>query len=187
MRPFGTRTPEDCQPNKMRTQQHCLDPPVTGHRLTTRDGTVFCLKDKGIKNDQMFMANAPRCNGNTTEHMRSWCQSFTACAAANGKCVHPHFCFRKENIASLTGFTAGEDDDHNQCDTPGECSMTIETWSHQMHQATSHKNVFPAGMCDEQTMILNNHAGSKGCEALLALICPGHPNHSTHPTAAVRD
>ena len=65
--------------------------------------------------------------------------------------------------------------------------MIIDTWSHQIYQAISHKNVFLTGIYNKQTLIINNHAGNKGYKALLVLIYPAHPNYSTYPTAALRD
>ena len=43
MKPFITSIPENQNPNKMRTCHYHLDPPGIGHRLITRDGTVFHL------------------------------------------------------------------------------------------------------------------------------------------------
>ena len=118
MKPFITNIPEQQNPNKMRNCHYHLDPPGIGHRLITRDGTVFHLRDHGAKSDQMFISGAPSCKGSTPANIRAWYMAFTAFAASKGKYVHPYFCFRKDHLSSNRGFSVGEDDDHTLYDLP---------------------------------------------------------------------
>ena len=93
MKPFITSIPTTQNPNKMRTCHHHLDPPGIGHRLITRDGTVFHLRDHGAKSNEMFIKSAPVCRDNLAADVWEWHIAFTQFAASKGKHVHPHFCF----------------------------------------------------------------------------------------------
>ena len=93
MKPFRSNTPEVRNPSEMQAMHHCLDPPSTGNRLITRDGTVFHPQDHGPESNQMFMLLAQRCKGNKLEETQAWCLALTKFAAAKGNCVHPCFCF----------------------------------------------------------------------------------------------
>ena len=127
MGPFMTKVPMLSQPSQTRQQQYHLDPPGIGHRLITRDGTVFYLRDQGAKTNQMFVSSAPTCKGNTPEHIRAWYMAFTTFAASKGKYVHPYFCFRSDHVASHRGFSIGDDDDYTQHDLPSRYVPTIES------------------------------------------------------------
>ena len=186
MKPVRTDTPEVRNPSKMRAMHCCLNPPVTGNRLITRDGAVFHLCDHGPKSDQMVITSAPRCEGNKPEETQSWCMVFTEFAAAEGKCVHPCFCFRKDNMTSHTGFTFGDNDNMNQCNPTGKCAPSTKTWSHLIHNAITQKNVFPAGTCNEQIKMLQSLTGNSGCEELSAAIQPDHHNCHSHPAALTK-
>ena len=102
MKPFRTDMPEVRNPSKIGAMHHCLDPLVMGNRLITRDGAAFHLRNHGPKSDQMFVTSAPRCKGNKSEEMQSQHLVFTEFAAAKGKCMHPCFCFGKDNMTSHT-------------------------------------------------------------------------------------
>ena len=187
MKPFITNIPEQQNPNKMRNCHYHLDPPGIGHRLITRDGTVFHLRDHGAKSDQMFISGAPSCKGSTPADIRVWYMAFTAFAASKGKYVHPYFCFRKDHLSSNRGFSVGEDDDHTLYDLPSRYAPMLGTWSQQIHQAISSGKVFPANTCDEQTRIIKSHSGGHGYEALLAIIQLEHPIYHPHPTTGIRN
>jgi len=187
MKPYITNIPETQNPNKMRNCHYHLDPPGIGHRLITRDGTVFHLRDHGAKSDQMFITGAPSCKGSSPADIRAWYMAFTAFAASKGKYVHPYFCFRKDHLSSNRGFSVGEDDDHTLHDLPSRYAPTLGTWSQQIHQAISSSKVFPTGTCDEQIRIIKSHSGGHGYEALLAIIQLEHPIYHPHPTTAIRN
>ena len=187
MKPFITNIPETQNPNRMRNCHYHLDPPGIGHRLITRDGTVFHLRDHGPKSDQMFITGAPSCKGNSPADIRAWYMAFTAFAASKGKYVHPYFCFRKDHLSSNRGFSVGEDDDHTLHDLPSRYAPTLGTWSQQIHQAISSSKVFPTGTCDEQIRIIQSHSGGHGYEALLSIIQLEHPIYHPHPTTGIRN
>ena len=188
MKPFPTDIPFNNQPTQTREQYYYLDPPVTGHRLITIDGTLFNLRtDLGPKNDELFIKGAPRCLGNTAEDIRTWYMTFTRYAAEKGKYVHPYFCFRKGNVASTYGFSAGNDSDHVQHDLPRKYEPALETWSGQIYRAISAKHVFPEGKCDEQIQTIKNAGGhTNGYAVLRDLIDYEHPVYATYPSILIR-
>ena len=94
--------------------------------------------------------------------------AFTSFAASKGKYVHPYFCLQKDHIASNQGFSIREDDDYVQHDLPSRYVPSLEMWGQEIHQAISHKNVFPVGICDKQITIVNTHACGHGYLSLLS-------------------
>ena len=135
----------------------------------------------------MFIKSAPACQGNSTADIQAWCISFTQFAASKGTCAHPHFCFQKDHISSIKGFSVREDDDFLQHDSPGRHTPSLVTWSQQICQAMSSNKVFPPGTCDVQIGIVKSHASGHGCKALPATIQSHHPTCHPHPTTSVRD
>ena len=134
----------------------------------------------------MFESSAPTCKGNTPEHIQAWYMTFTTFAASKGKCVQPYFCFCSDHVACHRGFYIGDDDDYTQHDLPSRYAPSIDTWSQEIHQAISHKNVFPSGVCDKQITIVNTNAGGHGYKTLLALIQMDHPIYHHHPSSFIR-
>ena len=72
MGPFMTNVPDDLATQSNPNATLLLSrPPGIGHRLLTRDSTVFYLRDQGAKTNQMSVSRAPICKGNTPEHIRA--------------------------------------------------------------------------------------------------------------------
>ena len=187
LNPFKTEIPMQSNPNLKCTQLYYLDPPVTGDRLITRDGTYFHLRDQGGAQEKLFIQNTPTCHGPTPPDIRAWYAAFTVHAASKGYYIHPYFCFRKESMNSTYGFSAGADDDHTHYDLPIKYSPYLETWSQKIYQAISADRIFPKGTCDHQRDIIMNHYGGRGYEALLAIIREDLPLYQPNPTKYIRD
>ena len=135
----------------------------------------------------MFVRGAPVCQGNTRAELRAWHTAFTQFPAPKGKCVHPHLCFQKEQIVSIRGFSAGEDDKFVKHDLPSRHAMSLVTQSQQTCNVLSTNEVFPSGTCDARINTVKSHSGGHRCEALSGIMQSGHPACHPRPTTGVRD
>ena len=185
--PFKTNIPTVQNPSINMTQLYYLDPPATGERLITRDGSYFHLRDQGGAQEKLFIQNTPICTGNSPAEIRAWYMAFTVHAASKGYYIHPYFCFRTDSMNSNFGFSAGIDDDYINHDLPVKYGPNLETWSQKVYQAISNDRIFPKGTCDRQRDIINNHYGGRGYEALLAIIRDDLPIYQSNPTKYIRD
>ena len=185
--PFATDIPSNSNPNINMKQLYYLDPPVTGDRLITKDGTYFHLRDQGGAQEKLFIQNTPICSGKSPSEVRAWYMAFTVHAASKGYYIHPYFCFRRESMNSTYGFSAGIDDDYTLHDLPIKLAPNLEIWSQKIYQAISNDKVFPKGVCDFQRDIIINHYGGRGYEALLAIIRGDLPIFQSHPSKYIRD
>ena len=114
--------------------------------------------------------------------------SFMVFAASKGKYFHPYFSFQSDHVARPTADSPQRGRwwpwlkwSASSCYVP-----SLKTLSQEIHQAISHKNVFPVGICDEQLTIVNTHANGYGYKALFTIIQMDHPVCHHHPTAYIR-
>ena len=95
MKYFNTGIPDPLYPtgNTTTTQEYHLEPPVTGDRLFTRDGTYL----KYIKQDSAryicFVSTMTSCHGSSPTAIIIWYQYVTIHYAIHGIYLHPHYCF----------------------------------------------------------------------------------------------
>ena len=110
MKPFNTGITKLLGPSgtTMLTQEHHLEPPVTGDRLLTRHGTYFQLTKQDSAREKRFVSTMTSCHGPYTTDIRMWYRYVTINYATHGIYVHPYYCFRPEENNSKV-FSAGND------------------------------------------------------------------------------
>ena len=154
----------------MRTTLSYLDPPVTGDRLITRNGSIFHLAPQGHEGVKEFLKNVPTCLDDSDATVRLWYDVFCDYCATYGIFVQPYFCFR-HNANSTTGFTIGDDTDLIKYDVPKKFSVQERHWSLTIYNTLSQSKIFPAGSSMKNAV---THNYSKGYDALRAIIAPRH-------------
>ena len=85
-----------------------MDPPVTGGRLFTRDGTYFQLIRKDSPRLKKCIYTIPSCCGSSPTAIIIWYQYVTIYSATHRIYVHPYYCFKPEAYDSK-GFSSGYD------------------------------------------------------------------------------
>ena len=92
MKPFNTVIPDpsDHIGTTMLTQEYHLEPPVTGYRIFTIDGTYFQLIKQYYERDKHFVSTMHYCHGSYPTDIRTWHQLVATHSSTHGIYVHPY-------------------------------------------------------------------------------------------------
>ena len=94
MKHINTGIPDPLYTNvkTMMTQEYHLEPPVTGDRLFTRDGTFFQFIKQYAARYKQFVSTVHSCHGSYPTAIIMWYQSFTIHSVTHGIYFRPYYC-----------------------------------------------------------------------------------------------